>query len=169
MEIRKAPAFLTVSLPTSSGAWTFIQSTVRWQQPPDCAPSWWTHGRFGRVFLALGLHGWRAHVCKTCILLCAAEGRRRREGQGLFTAHWADSTWIMWCFCFTLPHGRLFLTGICHCKKLFPKSGTIRGQLCKHSWWNWEAIGTTQWIILLGPFMNPAQWLFTVSLIDQEC
>lgn len=60
-------------------------------------------------------------------------------------------------------------TGICHCKKLFPKSCTIRGQLCKHSWWNWEAIGTTQWIIPLGAFMNPAQWLFTVLLIDQEC
>lgn len=94
----------------------------------------------------------------------------KEEGGKAFLWRRADCRrWIVCCFCLTLPRGRLFLTGFCHCKKLFPKSGTIRGWLCKHSWWNWEAIGTTQWIILLGAFMNPAQWLFTVSLIDQEC
>lgn len=95
--------------------------------------------------------------------------RRGRTLHGLSSAHWASSAWILCCFCWTLRGRRLVSDLSVYCKETFPKSSTIRDWLCKHSRWHWEAIGTRQWITLLQAFMNPAQCLFTVSLIDQEC
>lgn len=98
VEMRKATASLPSSLHASSGAWTFICSQIL-----PCPGDPWAP--LGRGFLAPSHPVWKADIFNT--RLCG-EAAGRREGRGLCTAHWANSTWITCCFCLTLPHGRLF-------------------------------------------------------------